>query len=140
MINDKSEHKEVVMDFMKYLLSPEVAGQWSAETLSPSVVPGVETEMPEVIMTAIQAKEGGNIAHEGALTASFSGEYLTAWRSITQGLCADRSLTPADILDEPSLPLTKSTPANKTRGISCLMKIGDWLRTSLSPSPLLYFL
>lgn len=100
MINDKSEHKDAVMDFMEYLLSPEIAGQWSAETLSPSVVPGVETEMPEVIMTAIKAKESGNIAHEGALTASFSGEYLTTWRSITQGFCADRSLTPADILAE----------------------------------------
>ena len=100
MVNGKSAHAEAVMDFMKYLLTPEVAGQWSAETLCPSVVPGVTVEMPEVVMTAIQAKEAGNIAHEGAFTASFSGEYLTNWRSITQGFCADRSLTPADIIDE----------------------------------------
>ena len=100
MVNGKSAHTEAVMDFMKYLLTPETAGQWSAETLCPSVVPGVTVEMPEVIMTAIQAKEAGNIAHEGVFTASFSGEYLTNWRSITQGFCADRSLTPADIIDE----------------------------------------
>ena len=100
MVNGKSAHSEAVMDFMKYLLTPEVAGQWSAETLCPSVVPGVTVEMPEVVMTAIQAKEAGNIAHEGAFTASFSGEYLTNWRSITQGFCADRSLTPADIIEE----------------------------------------
>ncbi len=92
MISNESKHEEAVMEFMAYLLSPEVAGFWSAQTLSPSVVPGVETEMPEVIMTACKGKESGNIAHEGAFTTWFKGEYLTAWRQITQTFCADESI------------------------------------------------
>ncbi len=100
MVNGKSEHAAETLKFMEYLLSAQTAGQWSAETLNPSVVPGVTVEMPEVIKTAMEAKEAGNIAHEGSLKASLSGEYLTNWRSILQGFAADRTLTPADILDE----------------------------------------
>jgi len=95
MVSNESEHEDVVMDFMAYLLSPAVAGQWAAETLNPSVVPGVETEMPEVIMTACKGKESGNVAHEGSFTTWFKGEYLTAWRQCTQSFAAEM-MTPAD--------------------------------------------
>ena len=92
MVSNESKHEEAVMEFMAFLLSPEIAGFWSAQTLCPSVVPGVETEMPEVIMTACKGKESGNIAHEGAFTTWLKGEYLTAWRQITQTFCADESV------------------------------------------------
>ena len=77
---------------MAFLLSPEIAGMWAAETLCPSIVPGVETEMPEVIMTACKGKESGNTAHEGAFTTLLKGEYMTAWRQVTQTFCADESV------------------------------------------------
>jgi len=92
MVSNESKHEEAVMEFMAYLLSPETAGFWSAQTLCPSVVPGVETEMPEVIMAACKGKESGNIAHEGAFTTWLKGEYLTAWRQITQTFCADETV------------------------------------------------
>ncbi|MBR5287104.1 MAG: extracellular solute-binding protein [Clostridia bacterium] len=92
MVSNESKHEEAVMEFMAYLLSPETAGFWSAQTLSPSVVPGVETEMPEVIMAACKGKESGNIAHEGAFTTWLKSEYLTAWRQITQTFCADETV------------------------------------------------
>lgn len=92
MVSNESKHEEAVMEFMAFLLSPEIAGFWSAQTLGPSVVPGVEAEMPEVIMVACQGKESGNIAHEGAFTTWLKGEYLTAWRQITQTFCADESV------------------------------------------------
>ena len=100
MVSNESKHPEAVMEFMAYLLSPEVAGYWAATTLNPSVVPGVETEMPDVIMTAIKGKESGNIAHEGSLTTWLKGEYLTAWRQLTQTFAADRTLTVDAILEE----------------------------------------
>ena len=34
----------------------------------PSVVPGVDAELPEVIETAMQAKQDGQIAHAGLWT------------------------------------------------------------------------
>ncbi len=95
MVSNESKHEEVVMDFMAYLLSPEVAGMWAAETLNPSVVPGVETEMPDVIMTACKGKESGMVAHEGSFTTWFKGEYLTAWRQCTQSFAAEM-MEPAD--------------------------------------------
>ena len=64
------------------------------------MVPGVETEMPDVIMTAIKAKESGNIAHEGSLTTWLKGEYLTAWRQLTQTFAADRTITADAIIEE----------------------------------------
>ena len=95
MVSNESKHEEAVMDFMAYLLSPDVAGMWAAETLNPSVVPGVETEMPQVIMTACKGKESGNVAHEGSFTTWFKGEYLTAWRQCTQSFAAEM-MAPAD--------------------------------------------
>ena len=92
MVSNESKHEEAVMEFMAFLLSPEIAGMWAAETLCPSIVPGVETEMPEVIMTACKGKESGNTAHEGAFTTLLKGEYMTAWRQVTQTFCADESV------------------------------------------------
>jgi|LSQX01.1.fsa_nt_gb raffinose/stachyose/melibiose transport system substrate-binding protein len=92
MVSNESKHPDAVMEFMAYLLSTETAGFWAANTLNPSVVPGVETEMPDVIMTANKGKESGNIAHEGAFTTWLKGEYLTAWRQIGQTFCADESV------------------------------------------------
>lgn len=100
MVSNESKHPEAVMEFMAYLLDPETAGYWAATTLNPSVVPGVETEMPDVIMTAIKAKESGNIAHEGSLTTWLKGEYLTAWRQLTQTFAADRTITADAIIEE----------------------------------------
>ena len=97
-LSNESKHEQAVMDFMAYLLSPATAGFWSAETLNPSVVPGVETEMPEVILTACKAKESGNIAHEGDFTTWLKGEYLTAWRQIGQNFAADRTMTTDAVL------------------------------------------
>lgn len=99
MVSNESKHAQAVMDFMAYLLNPETAGYWAAQTLNPSVVPGVETEMPDVIMTACKAKESGNIAHEGSLTTWLKGEYLTAWRQITQTFAADRTMTVEDAVE-----------------------------------------
>lgn len=89
MVNPKSPHLDAVMDFMGYFLSAESAGFWSAETLNPAVVPGVTVEMPDVIMTAMKAKEAGNIAHAGNFTAQLAGEFLTNWRSLLQSYAAD---------------------------------------------------
>lgn len=100
MISNESKHTEAVMEFMAFLLSPEIAGYWASNTLNPSVVPGVETEMPDVIMTACKAKESGNVAHEGAFTTWLKGEYLTAWRQLTQSFAADRTMSVDDILAE----------------------------------------
>lgn len=99
MVNGNSDHVEETLAFMEFLLSPEIAGKWAAETLNPSVVPGVQVEMPEVITRAMEAKESGNIAHAGNFTAQLSGEYLNAWRSVLQEFAADRSLTPEDIVE-----------------------------------------
>ena len=99
MVSNESKHTEAVLEFMAFLLSPETAGFWSANTLCPSVVPGVETEMPEVIMTACKGKESGNVAHEGSFTTWLKGEYLTAWRQITQTFAADRSMSVQDAVD-----------------------------------------
>ena len=55
----------------------------------------LETEMPDVIMTACKGKESGKVAHEGSFTTWFKGEYLTAWRQCTQSFAAEM-LTPAD--------------------------------------------
>ncbi|NLI21323.1 MAG: carbohydrate ABC transporter substrate-binding protein [Clostridiales bacterium] len=93
MVNGQSAHVDQAMDFMAYLLSPDVAGQWSAATNGPSVVPGVTVDMPEVIHVAMQAKENNNIAHAGNFTAQLSGEYLNNWRAVLQGFAADRTLT-----------------------------------------------
>ncbi len=98
MVNGKSDNIGESLKFLEYLLSPEVAGKWSAETLNPSVVPGVTVEMPEVIKVAMDAKESGNIAHAGNFTAQLSGEYLTAWRTILQEFAADRSMTADDVV------------------------------------------
>ena len=43
-------------------------------------------------MAACKGKESGNIAHEGAFTTWLKGEYLTAWRQITQTFCADETV------------------------------------------------
>ena len=103
MVNGMSDHVDEALAFIEYLLSPEIAGQWSAATYNPSVVPGVTVEMPEVIRVAMQAKETNNIAHAGNLTAQLSGEYLTNWRAVLQSFAADRSLTPEDIVEEMQL-------------------------------------
>ncbi len=100
MVNGMSDHVDEALNFIAYLLSPEVAGQWSAATYNPSVVPGVTVDMPEVIRVAMHAKETNNIAHAGNFTAQLSGEYLTNWRAVLQSFAADRSLTPADIVEE----------------------------------------
>ena len=98
MVSNESEHEEAVLDFLAFLTSPEIAGLWSAETLCPSVVPGVEAEMPDAILTACKGKESGNIAHEGAFTSWLKGEYLTAFRQITQNFAADRTMTTEDVI------------------------------------------
>ena len=103
MVNGQSEHVDEALDFLEYLLSPDVAGQWSAATYNPSVVPGVTVEMPEVIKVAMNAKETNNIAHAGNFTAQLSGEYLTNWRAVLQSFAADRTLTPEDVVEEMQL-------------------------------------
>ncbi len=100
MVNGKSENAQEALKLMEYLLTPEAAGKWSARTLGPSVVPGVTVEMPEVIKTAMEAKETGNIAHAGNFTAQLSGEYLTNWRTVLQSFAADRTMTPQDVAEE----------------------------------------
>lgn len=100
MVNGQSDHVDEALSFMDYLLSPDVAGQWSAATYNPSVVPGVTVEMPEVISVAMKAKETNNIAHAGNFTAQLSGEYLTNWRAVLQSFAADRALTVDDIVEE----------------------------------------
>ena len=100
MVNGQSKHVEETLQFMEYLLSPEIAGLWSAATANPSVVPGVTVEMPEVIQVAMRAKENNAVAHAGDFTAQLSGEYLTNWRTVLQSFAAERSLSVDDILAE----------------------------------------
>lgn len=100
MVNSKSDHLDATMDFMKFLLSPEIAGFWTAETLNPSVVPGVTVQLPEVMKVAMDAKESGNIAHAGNFTAQFYGEFASNWRSYLQAYAADKAHDVDGLIEE----------------------------------------
>jgi raffinose/stachyose/melibiose transport system substrate-binding protein len=91
MVNGKSSHVGATMDFMSFLLSPEIAGFWTAKTLSPSVVPGVSVKLPDVMKTAMKAKESGKVAHAGKFTLQFYGEYANNWRNYLQAFAADKN-------------------------------------------------
>lgn len=90
MINGKSNHVDTTLNFMEFFLSPDIAGFWTAETLNPSVVPGVKVDMPEVMRVAMNAKDTGNIAHAGNFTQQLYGEFAVNWRNYLQAYCTEK--------------------------------------------------
>ena len=100
MLSAKSVHPDAVMSFMEFFLSAEIAGFWTAETLNPSVVPGVSVELPDVMKAAMDAKEKGNIAHAGKFSAQLYGEFTTNWRNYLQAYCAEKTYNVDDLTNK----------------------------------------
>ena len=95
MISNENGAADQCLDFMAYWLQPDIAAYWATETCMPSVVPGVDAELPEVIETAMQAKQDGQIAHAGLWTAQLYGEFQTTWEAMLQAYAADRDFDTA---------------------------------------------
>ena len=100
MVNGKSKNLDEVLKFMEFLFTPEIAGFWSANAISPSVVYGVKAKMPESIQTVMAAKDDDMIAPASLFSAYLYGEFATAWRAQLQGYAAEKTYNTSACLDK----------------------------------------
>lgn len=91
MVNGQSEGGKIGAEFMSFCLKPENAAIWSAVTMMPSIVPGVDTSaLPGYLQDVIAAKENNLVAHAGEWDAQIYGEFTTKYRMLLQEYAADQ--------------------------------------------------
>lgn len=100
MIRDNCPETEESVNYMAFMLTPDIAKMWAEKLQLPSVVKGLQVEMEPVYQTILDIKSSGTTAHAGNWTGQLYGEYLAKYRSILQKYSADQKYDIDSVINE----------------------------------------